>query len=129
MTDETTTHVFGHYENARSPVTHGTSRPERRSSRTTTERVDFGLSLERPLWRDVSLLAGFRSRFQVRAEEYWEVRPDEGRESHRGVEEELTQSAAWGVRGAWGNFDLVGAMRMDLSLGDLFLRIDAGLRY
>ena len=129
----TTTHVFGQYENDRSPTSHrgydGYRALLHETTQIATERIHFGLSFERPLWKEISLLAGFRSLFTIRAQSSKRVESDGNSELRHSVDEDLTQSFGWGVRGQWRNLDLAGAMRKDLAISNLFLRVDASLRY
>ncbi len=97
--------------------------------RVKEERALFGVSLERELFPDTVLLAGFRGAFTVR--EWRSSRQETNSEVRyeREVDEYLSREFAWGLTHSWRNVDLVGAMRGNLSLSQLFLRIDASIRF
>lgn len=87
------------------------------------QEASFGISLERGIWYDVTLLAGLRSSFTVSEDGLSRTRSD-GFERSSDVDEMLRQQFAWGLQRRFDSFDITGSMRADLALADLFVALD-----
>jgi hypothetical protein len=120
---------FGHYSNFRGGETLNTrSRADLDASLHEVDLVRVGLSLERPIRDEFILMAGVRSSYQ---RETIRVQDDSGtalRES-RVENEDISEDFSWGLTRAYRDLLLTGAMSTTLELDNLFLSMDARLRF
>jgi hypothetical protein len=118
-----TVHV--RYRDVRGPVVQAYYRIEQQTLRT--EEVLLGVSLERPIWYELRLLAGMRSAFTVRNEGRRAYERDGTIYGSSLVDETVSQQFAWGLTRSFERLELTGSMRTDVALSDLFLTLDVVL--
>jgi hypothetical protein len=121
--------AYARYANVRSPAvpdeTFGSLSVERRK----LDVVRGGFSLERPIWWELRFLAGFHGTFGLGETVTTRTRSDGDVETFSLTTEQLSNEFSWGVQRAIGMFDLTGSLRTDLELTDLFVALDARLRF
>jgi hypothetical protein len=88
------------------------------------DEVHFGMALRRDFWWETRLLVGIQNRFTLRKNRIFRIRDDERRDYDATTTEVLSRNFAWGLRRSFESLELTGAMRTDLSAGDLFLYLD-----
>ena len=122
--------LFMHYENV-------DGRPRPFSARSDIrdfveydfERVRAGISIEREVWWEVTLLSGLQSSFEIFRESREELERDGDSRLFRTVDESLDHDFAWGVRRSFSQIDLIGSMKLNLEVLDPFFSLDIGLRF
>ena len=93
------------------------------------DRVSFGFGLERPIWWELLLLAGFENSFSVFDAEERRSSSDGRIDTTKDSAERLTQSFGWGLRREFDRFFLTGAMSTNLEVDRLFFELDISLRF
>jgi hypothetical protein len=115
---------FGHYRNFRGPtVSIASAFDSGSTSRFNADVVRFGVSMERAIPYECTLLAGLANAFSIQESLYWRVRTGSIREN-KDVRETLSQSFGLGLRRSYGRIHGTGSMRTDLAIADPFLAVD-----
>lgn len=118
------------YANARPPaLPEGFSDGTLQVDRRKVDHVEGGFSLERPIWWDLRFLAGFRGTFLLQEALTTSTSSDGEVVTRSETTELLLNAFSWGAQRAIGMFDLTASLRTDLDLTDLFVTLDARLRF
>jgi hypothetical protein len=125
--------LFARYANERHPGEIGSgwdySATQLVSRLAVRETADLGLSLERPVWYELLLLAGFRTSFTLAEDAYRREDADGQFLATKDVEESFSHWFSWGLHRSFGQLALTGALYTDLRVGEPFLFIDAVVRF
>jgi hypothetical protein len=124
------TRAYARYENLRSPEVPNESFGSTSLVRRKLDLVEGGFSLEQPIWWELRFLAGFYSAFALQETLSTRVRFFNNEVERQGdTSETLTQAFAWGLQRTIRMLDLTASLRTDLALTDLFVRLDAKVRF
>ncbi|MGH2570038.1 MAG: hypothetical protein ACRDGR_02350 [bacterium] len=124
------TRAYARYANLRSPEVPNESFGDASLVRRKFDVVEGGFSLEQPIWWELRFLAGFRSAFALT-----ELLSTSTRSFNNSVERQgdtgeiLSQAFSWGLHRTIRMLDLTASLRTDLALTDLFVTLDAKVRF
>jgi hypothetical protein len=96
---------------------------------TVDQTASVGFSLETPVWRECTMLAGFQGVFSHTKNVYFSDWKPTGVDESKMTHEYFQQRFAWGLGRSFRGLTLTGSVQTDLEISSPFLALDAQLLF